>query len=161
MSVLALVKVIAILFSGLMAGIIFGDRMGASFARPALTASSFVQFQQIQHRHFAPMMPILALTALAGGLGWLLLVRSQWNSFEFWLVAVATAAMIGAAALTRIVNIPINHQLMTWSAAAPPGNVREIWSRWEKAHTVRTLLWLAAFALEVVALGILASPAGR
>jgi hypothetical protein len=40
----------------LSAGIFMGDRMGASFARPALSPSSFVTFQQIQHLHFVKMM---------------------------------------------------------------------------------------------------------
>ena len=33
MTVLALVRVIAVLFSGLFAGILFGGRMGATYAR--------------------------------------------------------------------------------------------------------------------------------
>jgi hypothetical protein len=45
---------------------------------------------------------------------------------------------------------------LTWSVAAPPENMREIWNRWEKIHTIRTILWLSAFALEVIALGVLA-----
>lgn len=128
--------------------------MGATFARPALNASSFLQFQQIQHVHFARMMPPLTLIAIAGGLGWLILVRAQWNATQLWLVALAVAAMVFAAALTLRVNIPINNQLMTWNVAAPPDNMREIWGRWEKVHTIRTILWLGAFALEVIALAI-------
>ncbi len=100
------------------------------------------------------MMPPLTLGAVAAGLGWLILVRAQWDSLLFWLVALATGAMVCATALTLAVNIPINNQLMTWSVAAPPDNMREIWSRWERVHTVRTILWLGAFALEVVAVGV-------
>jgi uncharacterized membrane protein len=144
MSVIAIVRIIGIISSGLLAGILFGDRMGATFARPALSPSSFLQFQRIQHVHFARMMPPLTLAAIAGGLGWLIMVRAQWNSSQFWLVAVATGAMVLAAALTLTVNIPINNQLMTWSVAAPPENMREIWNRWERVHTVRTILWLGA-----------------
>ena len=161
MSLLAIVGVIAILSSGMMAGILVGDRMGATFARPSLSASSFVQFQQIIHVHYVRMMPVLGLTAIAAALGWLLLMRGQWNSSRFWLVAFATGATVFAAALTRAVNIPINNQLMTWSVASPPDNVGEVWSRWEKAHTVRTILWLGAFAIEVVALGLFASANAR
>ena len=59
MSALAVVRFAAVLTTGLLAGIFVGDRMGASFARPALPLSSFVRLQQIQHVHFAKMMPIL------------------------------------------------------------------------------------------------------
>lgn len=47
---------------------------------------------------------------------------------------------------------------MTWSVAAPPADMREIWLRWENVHTVRTILCLGAFALEVVALVLFPSP---
>ena len=156
MTVLAMVRMVAIFSSGVFAGILLGDRMGATFARPSLSPSSFLQFQRIQHVHFARMMPPLTLAAIAGALGWLIMVRAQWNSSQFSLVAVATGAMVLAAVLTFRVNIPINNQLMTWSVTAPPENMREIWNRWEKIHTIRTILWLAAFALEVIALGVLA-----
>jgi uncharacterized membrane protein len=151
---LAAVRIIAIFACGIFAGILFGDRMGATFARPALSPSSFVQFQRIQHIHFARMMPPLGLAALAGGAGSLILVRAQWSTPQFWLVAGATGVVALALALTRGVNIPINNQLMTWNVAAPPENMREIWRRWEKIHTVRTILLLAAFALEVIALSV-------
>ena len=155
MSVLAMVRMVAIFSSGVFAGILFGDRMGATFARPSLSPSSFLQFQRIQHVHFARMMPPLTLAAIASALGWLIMVRAQWNSSQFSLVAMATGAMVLAAVLTFRVNIPINNQLMTWSVAAPPENMREIWNRWEKIHTIRTILWLSAFALEVIAVGVL------
>jgi Domain of unknown function (DUF1772) len=156
MGVLAMVRMVAIFSSGATAGILFGDRMGATFARPSLSPSSFLQFQRIQHVHFARMMPPLTLAAIASALGWLIMVRAQWNSSQFSLVAMASGAMVLAAVLTFRVNIPINNQLMTWSVAAPPENMREIWNHWEKIHTIRTILWLSAFALEVIALGVLA-----
>jgi len=157
MITVAIVRTIAIFSSGLIAGILFGDRMGATFARPALSPSSFLRFQRIQHVHFARMMPPLTLAAIAGGLGWLIIVRAQWTSSQFWFVAVATGTMVLAAALTLRVNIPINNQLMTWSEEAPPENMLEIWIRWERVHTIRTILWLGAFAFEVIALGVLAA----
>jgi uncharacterized membrane protein len=153
MNAIAIVRIIAIFSSGVFAGILFGDRMGATFARPSLSPSSFLQFQRIQHTHFARMMPPLTLAAIAGGLAWLTMVRAQWNSPQFGLVAVATVAMFVGAVLTLRVNIPINKQLMTWSVEAPPENMREVWSRWERVHTIRTILWLGAFALEVIASG--------
>ncbi len=158
MEALGVSRVTAVLSCGLAAGIFLGDRMGASFARPELSASSFVQLQQIIHMNFVRMMPPLLLAAIVAGLAWLLLIRAQRRSPEFWLVMAALAAMIGVAVLTRTINVPINDQLMTWSVEAPPANLREVWSRWEAAHTVRTILWLAAFVFEAVALGMFASP---
>src|ERR1700730_652252 len=115
MSVIAVARIIAIFSSGLFAGILLGDRMGATFARPSLNPSSFLQFQRIQHVHFSRMMPLLTLAAVAGGLGWLFMVRGQWNGSQFWHVTLATGMMLLGAVLTLRVNIPINNQLMKWS----------------------------------------------
>jgi uncharacterized membrane protein len=145
-------RVIAIVCTGLYAGIIFGDRMGATYARPALSAPDFVLFQQIEHLHLRPLLlPLIAASVLAG-LIWVWSMRTRWRTPEFWLAAVSTAAMIVVAALTRIVNFPIDDALMTWNAAAPPANARNLWVPWEHVHTIRAALSVAAFALQVLAL---------
>jgi uncharacterized membrane protein len=126
--------------------------MGASYARPALSAADFILFQQIQHVHFKPLLLPITAGAVFGGLIWVWLVRSRWRNTEFWCAAVSSVAMIMAAALTRIVNFPINDALMTWSAAAPPPNIRELWAPWEHVHTIRAALSVGAFVLQAFAL---------
>jgi uncharacterized membrane protein len=118
------VRVIAVVCTGLYAGIIFGDRMGASFARPALSAVDFVTFQQIQHVHFKPLLMPLTFAAALAGLLWIWSLRSSPRTAEFWFAAIGTAAIISAAVLTRVVNFPINDALMTWNATSPPSNIR-------------------------------------
>jgi hypothetical protein len=41
---------------------------------------------------------------------------------------------------------------MTWDAAAPPTNLREIWAPWDRVNTVRTLVSAIALVLEAIAL---------
>jgi Domain of unknown function (DUF1772) len=153
MGVLAVVRWVAVLSTGLVAGIFLGDRMGASFARPALSPSSFVTFQQIQHVHFVKMMPILIGIALLSSAAWLVLIRSRIGSVEFVFLALGALASVSVIVVTRAVNVPINNQLMTWIASSPPPDVREIWARWEQVHTVRTFLAVLGFALELLAFG--------
>lgn len=153
MRFLAVVRFLAVLSAGLVAGIFLGDRMGASFARPALSPSSFVTFQQIQHAHFVTMMPILIGIAILSSVAWLVLIRARVGSAEFLFLALATVATISVIVLTRTVHVPINSQLMTWTASSPPPDVMGIWARWEQAHTVRTVLAVLGFALELSAFG--------
>ena len=153
MSVLAVVRFAAVLTTGLLAGIFLGDRMGASFARPALPPSSFVRFQQIQHVHFAKMMPILMGIAILSSVTWLVLIRSRVGSQGFVFLALATLAFVSIVVLTRAVNVPINDLLMTWNASSPPPDVMEIWVRWEQVHTVRTCVAVVGFAFELLAFG--------
>jgi hypothetical protein len=85
---------LAILSSGLSAGILFGDRMGNTFARPSMSVPEFIRFQKVQNRYFARMMPVVLLTAIASGLAWMLLMRAQWNAPQFGLMALATLAIV-------------------------------------------------------------------
>ena len=153
MGALVAVRFIAVLSTGLLAGIFLGDRMGASFARPQLPPSSFVKFQQVQHVHFVKMMPVLMGIAILSSVSWLVLNRSRIGTFGFLLLALGTLAYICVLVLTRTVNVPINNQLMTWSASSPPPDVMKIWARWEQVHTVRTFIAVFGFACEVLAFG--------
>jgi uncharacterized membrane protein len=154
--VLGIARVIAVVCSGLLAGIYLHDRAAAT-ARGGLNASSFVQYQQMVHVNFVRMMPPLILAAALGALVWLLSVRTQWRAPEFWLIAVSLCGIIFIAAITRLVNVPLNNQLMTWSPGSPPANLRELWAPRERIDTIRTIVSAGVFVLEVVALNLRAS----
>jgi len=102
------------------------------------------------------MMPPLVLGSVVATLTWTFLARVQGPDLGVWLLALASLALVVAAALTRAINIPINSQLMTWSTEAPPSHLREVWTRWEKVHSIRTALAVAAFGLEGIALSAFA-----
>ena len=157
MSVLMIARVIAVVGAGLLAGFFFGDRAGGYHARSALSPSSFVQFHQVAYLHFAKSMLPVVLSALLAGLVWLAMLRSDWKSAEFWLIAASMCGIALIAVITRAVNIPLNNQLMTWSIATPPSNLREIWAPWERAHTIRTFVAVGVLILEAMALSLRAS----
>ena len=152
MSLRSIIRFVALVSTGLLAGIFLGDRMGLGFARPALPASSFVQLQQIQHVHFVRMMPVLQIAALLSTLTWLFLLRSSVRSSQFAVIALAAICLLVVFGLTMAINVPINNTLMTWNAAAPPGDAMEIWKRWEQVNTVRAIISPISFALEVLGL---------
>ena len=152
MSLRSIIRFVALVSTGLLAGIFLGDRMGLGFARPALPASSFVQLQQIQHVHFVRMMPVLQIAALLSTLTWLFLLRSSVRSSQFAVIALAAICLLVVFGLTLAINVPINNTLMTWNAAAPPGDAMEIWKRWEQVNTVRAIISPISFALEVLGL---------
>jgi hypothetical protein len=82
--------------------------MGANFARPALSASDFVIFRQIQHVQFKPLVVPITFAAALGGLFWIWSLRRNPGRAEFWLAVAGTAAMVSVAVITRAVNFPIN-----------------------------------------------------
>jgi uncharacterized membrane protein len=143
---------------GLYAGILLGDLAGTAQARPQLSGSSFVQLQQIIHSRFVFIMPALVAATVLAGLTWLFFIRSNRRSPEFWLVSAAMAGVLFCLILTRLVNVPLNDQLVTWSVAFPPPNVHALWMPWEGAHAIRTVVAVAAFVLAVVALALAEPP---
>lgn len=157
MDLVTIPRVVAVVSAGLLAGIFFGYRAGVHYALPELSASSFVQLQQVIHVHYVRFMPPLVGTALLSSLLWLVMVRSQWRTAEFWLVAMSACAVLVIAATTRAVNVPLNNQLMTWSVASPPTNLREIWAPWERVNTLRSVLATGALVLEAVAVNLRAA----
>jgi uncharacterized membrane protein len=152
MKLSSVVRVVAVVCTGLLAGIYLSDWMGGAYARTELSASGFVQYQQIVHVHFAKFMPFLVIGGALASIAWMFFVRSQRTTATFWLILTATCAIIVAAVLTRMVNIPINELLMTWSIGNPPPDLRELWAPWETVNTIRTFLTTGAFVCQVVAL---------
>jgi uncharacterized membrane protein len=157
MNRLSITRVVAVLCSGLMAGLLFGDWLGPSFARSAMSPSSFIQFQQIVHINYLRTLPALSTVAIAAPILWLIMLRARRDSAEFTLLLGATVAIAVGYTITFVFNVPVNNQLETWNVAAPPANARAIWSQWERAHVVRTIFWVAGFFLETAALAVSAS----
>jgi anthrone oxygenase-like protein len=145
-TVLLAVQGIAVFAAGLIAGILFGDRAGNSYARPKLPAAAFLAFQREQNRRLAAMMPLPILAAVVASFAWLLLVRSRAGAPDFVLIAAGTGCLLVFVAITRMVNIPINRRVDAGDAAR--------WPRWERAHTVRTVFAVLAFLCELAALAL-------
>jgi len=71
---IVIVSIVAIICTGLVAGIFLGHRAGVSLAMPILSPSSFVQLQQIIHRTFARMMPVLVIGSVLSSVLWVVLL---------------------------------------------------------------------------------------
>lgn len=147
------VSVLAVVSSGVMSGLLFGDWLGPAFARAAMSMSSTIEFQQIIHTNYLLTLPALSTVALGTAVLWLVMIRDRRSSTEFKVLLVAAIAIAIGYMITLVFNVPVNNQLETWKAAAPPVNARDIWNGWEHAHVVRTVFWMAGFILETIVLG--------
>lgn len=151
------VRAFAITCTGLATGVFLGHWRGVSIAMSQLEPTSFVHLQQIIHVHFVPMMPILLFGAAVASLAWSLSLRNYRKDATFWLVTGSAMAMAIVLGLTLVVNVPINRELMTWNAEMPPANFAVTWARWELSHSVRTVLAIAAFVSQAMALSLAGS----
>jgi uncharacterized membrane protein len=62
----------------------------------------------------------------------------------FWWLAAGLVLMVAALVITLAVEVPIDNQIETWTAATLPADWRLIQSRWELWHTIRTFASIAA-----------------
>ncbi|GEM30244.1 hypothetical protein NN3_12510 [Nocardia neocaledoniensis NBRC 108232] len=67
-----------------------------------------------------------------------------------WLAGVATALIVASFAITRLGNVPINHQINRWAVDGAPPDYASILARWDQFHLFRTGTALVAFALVIV-----------
>ncbi len=156
MTALTAAQLIALVSTGLIAGIFLGHRAGVSRASTRLTPGSFIQLQQVIHQIFQRMMPPLVLAAVIGTLTWTVLLRVHGPILAYWLLVPASLSLLVAAGLTRAVNIPINRRLMTWNSDAPPPDFSQLWVRWEHIHSIRTVLSVIALVFQALALTVFA-----
>ena len=148
---LNLFRFLQLLTTGLFTGLLFADRIGTTPIRPQLAASSFVLFQQQLHLRFGILMPILLSASLLSGLISLILMRRDCRTKTFIFTAIAVLCTLFVIVITRLVNVPVNEALMTWSTTSPPPNVMELWSPWEQAHTIRTFIAVIGFSSLILA----------
>jgi hypothetical protein len=113
---LSTVRVVALFCSGLMAGLLFGDWLGPSFARSAMSVSSFIQFQQIVHINYLRTLPALSTLALAAPILWLVMLRHRRDSAELKVLlgGLSRSRLVTRSPSCSTFRLTISSRLGTW-----------------------------------------------
>ena len=109
-----------------------------------LSPETFVTVGHEMIRNLGVPMAILLPLALLSALVTLALQWSGGRTAAFWWMAAGFLLMVAGLVITLAVEVPIDNQIETWTAATLPGNWRSIQARWELWHTIRTFLSIAA-----------------
>lgn len=131
--------------AALVVGTIFGISLG--FNPAPLSAGAYVEQQQQAIRSLNVIMPALGALATLLTIANALTMPHRTAPVLLWGAALC---FVAAGLVTRFENQPINRQVMTWSAQAPPSDwqtARDSWWRW---HLVRTTIGLVGLALVTV-----------
>jgi uncharacterized membrane protein len=140
-----IVLFLSIFVSGLTAGITLYVWLTGNPAE--LSYPTFVESMQSDIRALrtsllivtSPGLPLLALTAF--------LMRRDRPRVYF--VVAALLLFIVASLSTRLGNIPINDEVMTWDLRTAPEAWQELIGEWWRWHQIRFVAMTAAFALLV------------
>ena len=150
MKILNTVRILALICTGLLAGI-FAANLAGLPARNLLVGAERIIFLQETHVYYQRMMPPIVLGAVLSCLVWVILAWRRGATGEAVFAAGAFVLTAVYFAITVVVNFPINDALMTWSPTSPPADHLEIWARWEHATNYRTVLSFLAFACSATA----------
>ena len=143
-------QILALLLLGLVAGSMFGIWRGYDIT--TYTPSTFIEVHQGAVRGLNVLLPAMALASLA--LVVLLAVLARQRPVALGFYVTAGLAIIAGGLITRLLNQPINAQVMTWSAQAIPddwASLRDAWWRW---HQLRLLAAIGGEILLLAAIFI-------
>jgi uncharacterized membrane protein len=146
-----------IVLFALVMGVFWGTWLSLSRTMSELSAQTFVAVGHQMIRNLAVPMSILLPISLLSALVTLALLWPGGRTAALWWLLAGFVLMVGALLVTLVVEVPIDNQIKTWTAATLPADWRSIQARWETFHTIRTFLSIAA----VVAATISGVVAGR
>jgi anthrone oxygenase-like protein len=144
---LAVISFADLLLGALLTGAMFGAWL--SFNPTGLNPTAYVLQWQHGSRTLHPLLPIL------GGITILLTLISAWLNWSdrtrFVVLLAGALSYAVAGLITRLVNLPINAVVLTWSAEAPPANWGRMRDRWWHWHQVRTAAAVCGLCLLIIA----------
>jgi uncharacterized membrane protein len=142
----------------LVMGVFWGTWFSLSRTMDRLAPETFVAVGHEMIRNLGvPMAILLPLALLCALVTLALLWRGGRTAALSWLLA-GFLVMVAALVITLAVEVPIDNQIETWTAAALPGDWRSIQARWELFHTIRTFLSIAAVVAVTISAALVARP---
>jgi hypothetical protein len=133
--------------SGIIAGIYLRDIISSGGVK-RLPSPHYARYHQELDRDFARAMPLVGTAALLAGLATTSVPqRPRQRAFS----AVALGCGLAEVALTVTQNVPLNQQIQSWDADAPPADWAAVRDRWLVGHRLRTALSLVGLTSQITA----------
>lgn len=140
-------QVLALILVGLVAGSMLGIWRGYDIT--AYAPATFVEVHQGAVRGLNLLLPAMAAAALA--LMMILAVLGRNRPAVLGLYLAAALAIVAGGIITRVLNQPINDQIMGWTPASIPADWTTLRDSWWTWHLVRLAATLGAELLLIAA----------
>jgi uncharacterized membrane protein len=147
-----------IVLFALVMGVFWGTWFSLSRTMSQLSPETFLAVGHEMIENLGAPMAILLPLALLSALVTLALLWPGRRAAAFWWLLAAFLLMVAALVITLAVEVPIDNQIQTWTAATLPGDWRSIQSRWQLWHTIRTFASIAAVAAATISATVAAQP---
>jgi hypothetical protein len=140
-----MIQFTAIVLTALSMSVHFGTWLLEAPIRETRSGAVFTEIQKGRDRVASRVMPILGNAAIL--LVAVCVFLSRTISIAFGLSIAGLVLIAADMAVTLTCNVPINKQVQSWTASAPPPLWADLRDRWEKFHTIRTALVVSGFSL--------------
>ncbi|WP_433261217.1 DUF1772 domain-containing protein [Actinosynnema sp. CS-041913] len=142
-----LLEVVAVVGSGVTAGVLFAVALAVLPALIAMPAEQYVHAHRLIGRHWDPTMPVIVLTTAVADVLLAVLAPSSAGLF-----AIAAALVLGVSVVSHFCNVPINRAVHGFAVDGLPEGWQDPRPRWRRWHLLRTVL--AVLAVAVNAFGV-------
>lgn len=142
-------SLVALLGSGIVAGVFFAVAISVIPTAMALSVDRYVEIHKLLGRYYDPTMPIIVISA---GLADFVLGGVADRSWIQALFVLSGLSLAGVSVVSRACNVPINRQVqLVESGSIPDGwqDPRPLWRNWHYLRTALALFGLAANAIAV------------
>ena len=143
-----LAQVGALVVLGLVVGSMFGIWRGYDIT--TYSADTFIDVHQGAVRGLNTLLPALAAASLV--LVLILGVMARNRPAVLGLYAATALAIIAGGIITRLLNQPINDQVMAWTIGSIPADWSSLRDRWWTWHQARLAVTLGAQLLLIAAI---------
>jgi uncharacterized membrane protein len=134
-----------LILAALVMGVFWGTWFTLTRSIPDFSAAEFIHIGKTIIANVAVPMAILMPVTL------LMMLIAMWLSFRvnrssFYLYALSFLLMIVTLIITVGVEVPIDNQIKTWTAATVPANWESLRHTWDQFHTIRTFTSIASIS---------------
>ena len=135
----------------LVTGLFWGTWFSLSRTMYELQPETFITIgKQIIKNVALPMSIIMPASII--GLVILFIMSWKTKSLYFYCIFITLFLFIIALIITVAVEVPMDNQIKTWTAATIPFNWQYIRNHWEHYHTIRTLVSLTGMVFFLIAI---------
>jgi len=141
--IVRILRPVSLFFAGIFAGFLLTVLVIESTLR-SFDAAIYTQVRKVELVHLddfasATLVPALITTAI------LVVFTARRRERAFWLTLTGLLLLVVVFLTSLLVNVPINHDQLSWNVQAPPPDWASVRDRWQIAHAVRTVAALLAF----------------
>jgi uncharacterized membrane protein len=127
----------------LISGVFWGTRFTLSRSMASFPVENFIlNGITITENVAGPMSIMMPATII----GLIILSAASWKSksLYFYCMLASLLLLIASFIITLAVEVPIDNQIISWTAETIPSNWEDIRDHWQRFHTMRTFAGLAS-----------------